>query len=194
MNDDKMRYNRRTKSYITNYLDYSSIQNYLISAISNLAQNINLLDTKVSILMGTSGLILGLIVTCRSNVYYAYLIFKTNTVTNFVFFFLVACYLFSLFETFYFGLKSLISRIGKSKHDSLWFFSTENKKTSEDQYYKKVYDLSDKEMIKSLSSEVYKLNSINCIKIKNSKFSIVFFSISCFMVLLIFIVVGIVYL
>ena len=52
--------------------NYDNTIDFLKQAISDLTGNLTLLDTKISIVMATVGVILGLVVTCKSNVLKAY--------------------------------------------------------------------------------------------------------------------------
>ena len=58
--------------------NYEHNSDFLKSAISDLAGNLALVDTKISIILATVGVVLGLVVACKSNILRAY-DFYSNT-------------------------------------------------------------------------------------------------------------------
>ena len=127
--------------------NYEHNSDFLKSAISDLAGNLALVDTKISIILATVGVVLGLVVACKSNILRAYDFYSNTCVWKL---------------TFVFGIRCVMIRFGKSKTKSLWFFKTEEYDgISEKTYVEKAIESTDKTILNSLASEVYKLNQIN---------------------------------
>lgn len=175
--------------------NYEHSSDFLKSAISDLAGNLALLDTKISIILATVGVILGLVVACKSNILKAYDFYSNACVWKVLFLFLSFAYILSIILTFVFGIRCVMIRFGKSKTKSLWFFKTEEYGgISEKNYVEKAIKTQDETILNSLASEVYKLNKINNKKMNEGKRTIVFFSISCAIISLLMMMVGVFYL
>jgi len=176
-------------------LSYDSTNDFLKVAISDLTGNLTLLDTKISIIMATVGVILGLVVACKSNVLKAYYFYENICIFKVVFMLLSAAYIVSIIFTFVYGIKCIMIRFGKSKSSSLWFFQTEDYGgITEQNYIKKVKYMTDESIMKNLAVEVYKLNRINNRKMLTGKTTIILFAISCAIISALMIMVGISYL
>ena len=177
------------------YKDYSNTNDFLKTAISDLTGNLTLLDTKISIVLATVGVVLGLVVACKSNVLKAYYFYSENCLFKFIFLSLSLAYIISIITTFIFGIKCIMIRFGKSKSSSLWFFKTEAYGgITEQKYIQNIRRMSDEYIMKNLAVEVYKLNTINNRKMRAGKTTIVMFSISCAFIAALMIMVGISYL
>ena len=190
MGESKLEKNR--KELKTNYDNTSE---FLKAAISNLTGNITLLDTKISIILATVGVVLGLIIACKSNVLKAYYFFANNYFFKVLFLFLSGILIIGIIMTFAFGIKCIMIRFGKSKSSSLFFFNTETYGgISERDYMQKIIKMSDEEIMKNLADEVYKLNTINNQKMRAGKITITLFAITCAVIAALMILVGIKYL
>ena len=175
--------------------NYDEKIDFLKAAISDLAGNLALLDTKISIIMATVGVILGLVVACKSNILKAYYFYLDNCCLKHIFLLLSVAYIISVVITFVYGIKCIIIRFGKSKSSSLWFFDTvAYGGISEREYVHRIKHISDKDIMKNLSVEVYKLNIINNRKMRSGKMTIIIFSISCAIIAALMTMVGISYL
>lgn len=159
---------------------YLEINDFLKSAITDLTGNLTLLDTKVSIVIATVGVILGLVVACKSNILKAYYFYTTNRWLMLLFVSLSISYIISIVMSFVFGVKCIFVRFGNSQSKSLWFFKTEKYGgISEKNYIYKVKKMTTKELTNNLAVEVYKLNMINNCKMHNARITMIMFSISC---------------
>lgn len=175
--------------------NYNDTNDFLKAAISDLTGNLTLIDTKISIIMATVGVILGLVVACKSNIIKAYYFYDDICIFKTVFLLLSAAYIVSVIITFVYGIKCIMIRFGKSNSSSLWFFKTADYGgITEQNYIRKVRNMTDKSIMKNLSVEVYKLNSINNCKMHTGKLTIIMFSISCTIISALMIMVGISYL
>ena len=183
--------NRKGKSKSS----YDRTNDFLKVAISDLTGNLTLLDTKISIIMATVGIILGLVVACKRNVLKAYYFYENICIFKTVFLLLSAAYIVSTIFTFVYGIKCIMIRFGKSKSSSLWFFQTEDYDgITEQNYIKRVKYMTDESIMKNLAVEVYKLNRINNRKMLTGKTTIILFAISCAIISALMIMVGISYL
>lgn len=183
------------KVKITLKPNYDNTSDFLKSAISDLTGNLALLDTKTSIIMATTGVILGLVVACKSNILKSYYFYEDICILKAVFLLLSISYIASIIVTFIYGLKCIMIRFGKSKSSSLWFFQTEDfGGISERNYIRKVQHITEESIMKNLAIEVYKLNSINNRKMRTGKITIILFAISCAIISALMIMVGISYL
>lgn len=190
MRENKLK--NRTRKCISSY---DSTNDFLKVAISDLTGNLTLLDTKISIIMATVGVILGLVVACKSNILKAYYFYEDICIFKAVFLLLSAAYIVSIIFTFVYGIKCIMIRFGKSKSSSLWFFQTEdNGGITEQNYIKRVKYMTDESIMKNLAVEVYKLNRINNRKMLTGKTTIILFAISCAIISALMIMVGISYL
>lgn len=190
MRENKLK-NRTRKSKSS----YNSTNDFLKMAISDLTGNLTLLDTKISIIMATVGVILGLVVACKRNILKAYYFYEDICIFKAVFLLLSAAYIVSIIFTFVYGIKCIMIRFGKSKSSSLWFFQTEDYDgITEQNYIKRVKYMTDESIMKNLAVEVYKLNRINNRKMLTGKTTIILFAISCAIISALMIMVGISYL
>lgn len=190
MRENKLK--NRTRKCISSY---DSTNDFLKVAISDLTGNLTLLDTKISIIMATVGVILGLVVACKSNILKAYYFYEDICIFKAIFLLLSAAYIVSIIFTFVYGIKCIMIRFGKSKSSSLWFFQTEdNGGITEQNYIKRVKYMTDESIMKNLAVEVYKLNRINNRKMLTGKTTIILFAISCAIISALMIMVGISYL
>ena len=175
--------------------DNSNTSDFLKAAISDLTGNLTLLDTKISLIMATVGVVLGLVVACKSNVLKAYHFYEDICIFKAIFLLLSVAYIVSVIITFVYGIKCVMIRFGKSKSSSLWFFQTEDYGgITEQNYLQKVKHMTDESITKNLAVEVYKLNRINNRKMRTGKITIIMFAISCAIISALMIMVGISYL
>lgn len=173
----------------------NTTNDFLFAAISNLAGNLNFLDTKISIVMAAVGVVLGLVVACKSNILRAYNYYSECCVLKVVFMLLSFVSILSMLFVFVFGIRCIMVRFGKSESPSMWFFRTVNYGgIPEQEYYQKIKQMTDKDVTNSLSSELYKLNSINDRKMRAGRAAIVSFFISCISLFFSMFMVGIAYL
>lgn len=185
-----MRHHKRT---IDSNCDHTN--DFLKVAISDLTGNLMLLDTKISIIMATAGVIMGLVIACKSNILRAYYFYSNHCFLKFIFLLLSTVYIISIIVTFAFGIKCIMIRFGKSESPSLWFFKTEDYGgISEQCYMQKVKHMTNEKIMKNLAIEVYKLNKINNRKMRAGRLTVVLFSISCVIIVALLLMVGIFYL
>ena len=105
--------------------NYEHNSDFLKSAISDLAGNLALVDTKISIILATVGVVLGLVVACKSSILRAYDFYSNTCVWKALFLFLSFACIVSIILTFVFGVRCVMIIFVKSKTKSLLFFITE---------------------------------------------------------------------
>lgn len=175
-------------------INFDSTNDFLKAAISDITGNLALLDTKISIVMATVGVILGLVVACKSNILRAFHYYLAICPFNILFLLLAGLYIISVIGVFVRGINCITIRFGKSKISSLWFFETEDYGgISESEYLYRITHMSSDDITENLANEVYKLNTINNRKMHAGKRTIVLFSISCAIIATLMIMVGISY-
>jgi len=172
--------------------NFESKKSVLLAAISDLSGNLKLIDTKVSIIIASSGIFFGGLINCRSNILKAYRSFESFPLCKYFFFGVALIYIISILALLFFGIRTIIPRIGKSKRFSIWFFNTDD--VSEDEYKTKIQKYSDENLIDTLESEVYKLNKINRTKIHQSQKAVISFVFSFGSFLTVMMMVGLYYL
>ena len=64
------------KHVIKEPINCDSTNDFLKAAITDITGNLALLDTKISIVMATVGVILGLVVACKSNIFGYFLYYQ----------------------------------------------------------------------------------------------------------------------
>lgn len=191
MSYKRERLKKNKQEYSSNY---NNTSDFLKAAISDLTGNLTLLDTKISLIMATVGVVLGLVVACKSNVLKAYHFYEDICIFKAIFLLLSVAYIVGVIITFVYGIKCIMIRFGKSK-SSLWFFQTEDYGgITEQNYLQKVKHMTDESITKNLAVEVYKLNRINNRKMRTGKTTIIMFAISCAIISALMIMVGISYL
>ena len=166
------------KDGVNNKKLYQNKQTFLIAAINDISGNIRFLDTKVSIVVATIGVILMAYVNCRGNIMRVYLETQNNCVLRIVFLFSVILYIASQSTTVFFAIRTISVRENNTlKYKSLWYIG--DKTISFKEYYFEVQRINERDIIKNLTFELYKLNRINTIKMKYTKKTIVAFQWTC---------------
>lgn len=130
---------------------------FLISAINNITQFIQLSDTKISIVMAAN---IGIIAIFLSSFSAPHI---NQSLLYYIFYLMMVLFIVFWGLSMLFSVLSIKSRISKCSYKSNWFFST-----NEFDYltkFEEIYRMNSKEIIKNLSVELYKLNRIHMQKI-----------------------------
>ena len=152
-------------------------QSFLASAISDISTYIQLADTKVSIIMAAVVAILIGIAACYEPI--------GQVVANIVpcswigvsFIISATVGAVSIILVFLFGNLTIQSHRCKINYKSKWFLSMSTKEYSFDEFSKDVNKMTDEDIIKNMSAELYKLNDINRQKMKTMKWTLHSFSL-----------------
>lgn len=153
-------------------IDYSKTQNFLISAISDISGYIKFLDTKVSIIMAALGVIISGTINCRETVFNTY-----NKIQKYSFLNIFMCIVMLLFSlcvilVFFWGLCTIKAHYCSIDYKSAWFIKDKKEDYSFEAYKHEVENMTSKDVIDTLSAELYKLNDIYKQKAKTTKCAI----------------------
>ncbi len=152
-------------------------QNFLSSAISDIASYIQLADTKVSIIMAAVVAILVGIFTCYELVSKLVCNIKPCTWIGVLFIIFAVIGVISTVTVFLFGILTIGSHSSDINYKSKWFLVQPTKKYSFEEYSKDVQKMTDDDIIKNMAAELYKLNDINRQKMKTMKWTTYSFSV-----------------
>lgn len=153
-------------------------QNFLMGGISDIATYIQLADTKVLIIMGsTVALIVG-ILACYQLIGEWVAKIKPCTWLGVTFSVVFLLCIISVVAVFLFGILTIRGHSSNINYESKWFLSKNTKIYSFDAYLRDVHNMSDEDVIDNMAAELYKLNDINRQKFKPMKWTIYSFSAS----------------
>ncbi len=152
-------------------------QSFLASAISDISTYIQLADTKVSIILAAVVAILVGIAACYEPIGQVVSNIIPCSWIGVLFAIFVAIGAVSIILVFLFGILTIRSHSCKINYKSKWFFSKSTKEYSFDEFSKDINKMSDEDIIKNMSAELYKLNYINRQKMKTMKWTLQSFSL-----------------
>lgn len=152
-------------------------QSFLANAISDISAYIQLIDTKVSIIMAAAVAVLVGIIACYEPIEKAVSNMIPCSWTSVLFIISVTLGFVSIILMFLFGNLTLRSHYCKIDYTSNWFLSKSIKEYSFDEFSNDIDKMTDEDIIKNMSAELYKLNDINRQKMKTMKWTLLFFSI-----------------
>lgn len=164
-------------------------QAFLSSAIADISSYIQLIDTKVSIIMAAIVAILAGAASCYE--------FITDNLDDIVpcswkgigIVFFTSVEVLSIIFIFVFGILTIRSHSSKVNYKSKWFLVKSTKEYSFDEFKKDVLVMSDEDVIENMSAELYKLNDINRQKSLTYKYALVSFSASLIMMAILILLV-----
>lgn len=152
-------------------------QNFFASAIVGITTWIQLIDTKVSILMGALVAIIVGIVACYEPIWKVVkLILPCRWKYVLLIIFTVAGVI-STIVVFVFGLMTLRGHTCIINYKSKWYLPKSTKEYSFDEYSKDVQRMNDNDIIINMAAELYKLNDMHRQKAKTMKWALYAFSI-----------------
>ncbi len=152
-------------------------QSFLASAIADISAYIQLADTKVSIIMAAVVAILVGILTCCNPIGKLIAQIIPCSWIGVLFIIISVIGAISIIAVFLFGILTIRSHSCIINYKSKWFLSKSTKEYSFDEFSKDVEKMSDEDIIKNMSAELYKLNDINRQKMKTMKWTLYSFSI-----------------
>ena len=153
-------------------------QSFLSSAISDISSYIQLVDTKVSIIMAAVVAIIVGVFSCYEPIFEIIKKVKPCSwigVTLIIFNILLVI---SLIGIFVFGILTLRSHSSNIGYKSKWFLHQSTKEYSFDAYKADVLLMNDDDIIENMAAELYKLNDINRQKSKTYKWTLISFAIT----------------
>lgn len=151
-------------------------QTFLSSAISDVSTYIQLVDSKVSIIMAAVVAILVGIAACYEPIGKAMnKIIPSSWHVILTLLFLILCVI-SIALVLIFGILTIKWHSCKIDYKSKWYITKSSKEYSFKEYYKDISRMTDEDIIENMSAELYKLNDINQQKAKTMKVTIIGFS------------------
>ena len=157
-------------------------QAFLSSAISDISSVIQLLDTKVSIIMGSLIALMGGLLACYESIIQAFARVEPNSWRGVLIAIIGILFFVSFAMVFAFGILTVRGRVSQVAYKSKWFVLKPTKEYSLAQYQQDVISMSNEDIIEDMAAELYKLNDINRRKMKTANMTIVWFAATLVMV------------
>lgn len=152
-------------------------QTFLANAITDISTYIQLLDTKVSIIMATVVAIVGGVVSCNEPLGKAVVNIVPCSWSGVLFIIFVLLFVISFIMVLLFGILTIRGHLSIVNYKSKWFLAQSTKEYSFDAFLNDVQIMSDEDIIKNMTAELYKLNDINRQKMKTFKWTLYSFSL-----------------
>ena len=165
-------------------------QAFLSNAIGDISSYIQLVDTKVSIIMAAVVAIFVGAATCNDPISEAIKKIQPCSWIGVFFMIISILCLISIILVFLFGLLTVRGHSSTIKYKSKWFIAQSAKEYSFNDYSKDIQKMTDEDIIINMAAELYKLNDINRQKLKSFKWTLI--SFTAFLISLAFIVVVII--
>ena len=147
-------------------------QTFLTNAISDIATNIQLADTKVSIIMGSLVAFIAGILACNEQIFH---VLSSINPCSWLGVSIVAFALLlflSILAVFVFGILTIRGHVSNIGYKSKWFLSGVSKEYSFDAYKQDLHAMTNDDIIENMGAELYKLNDINQQKARTLKWVI----------------------
>jgi len=147
-------------------------QVFLSNAISDISTYIQLVDTKVSIIMGSLVALIAGILACYEPIFQAFSNIKPCSWLGICIIIFTLLYLLSLIAVFVFGILTIRGHISNIGFKSKWFLPQSTKEYSFVVYKQDIEAMTEGDIIENMAAELYKLNDINRQKVKTMKWAI----------------------
>lgn len=147
-------------------------QSFLSSAISDISSCIQLIDTKVSIIMASMLALVATVATCYEAIYNAMKKICPCSWIGVFIIILIMCFTLSFGAVFVFGILTLRGHVSNTGYKSKWFIIQPTSTYSFDQYRSDIKKMNEEEIINNMAAELYKLNDINRQKLKTNKWAL----------------------
>jgi hypothetical protein len=168
---------KQTQKRIDTAAVYSVRQNFLSSAIADISNYIQLMDTKVSIIMAAQGVIiaglLSLYNEIKDTMSYCNSVLEKTTLFTATVGVMVTTVL-----VYMYGMRTLKARYAKLDCATSWFVSAESAKKGYEQYLQDFMSKEDGDLIGDMAAELYKINDINRQKMLDVNKTVKAFSVS----------------
>ena len=136
-------------------------QSFFSSAISDISAYIQLVDTKVSIIMAAVVAIIMGGVACYELIENLISLVKPCSWQGVALIISTTALVVSIAGVFVFGILTIRSHSSKIGYNSKWFLPQSTKEYSFDAYKEDILSMSDEDIIVNMAAELYKLNDIN---------------------------------
>lgn len=159
-------------------------QAFLASAITDISTYIQLSDTKVSIIMGTTVALIASVFSWYDHIQEFFTQFAMVSIRSYIICIFLIFDFVSVLAVFILGIITIHGHSPNLKYRSKWFLPQTSKEYSFISYKKDVCSMTDKDIIENMAAELYKLNDIN-----RKKSATTNWTIRCFAASLIFSIV-----
>lgn len=136
-------------------------QSFFSSTISDISAYIQLVDTKVSIIMAAVVAIIMGGVACYELIENLISLVKPCSWQGVALIISTTALVVSIAGVFVFGILTIRSHSSKIGYNSKWFLPQSTKEYSFDAYKEDILSMSDEDIIVNMAAELYKLNDIN---------------------------------
>jgi hypothetical protein len=153
-------------------------QMFLSNAITDISAYIQLIDTKVSIIMGSLIALIAGILACYEPIIGAFSNIKPCSWIGICVVIFIWVYAISFIAVFIFGILTICGHSSNIGYKSKWFLTKSTKEYSFDVYLQDIEAMTYKDIIENMAAELYKLNDINRQKAITMKWTIWSFSSS----------------
>lgn len=159
---------------------------FLTNAITNISSCIQLIDTKVSIIMGVmAALIFAYATTILEKIY----TIKLYSVYGFLETVILLLCFITLLGVIYFGILTIRPHNVKIAYSSKWYINKSVDDYSLTLYLKELYEMTEDDFLENMAVELYKLNDINRQKVLSYKCMIRYLAIFILSVAFLFVMI-----
>lgn len=160
----------------TNCESVDAKQSFLSSAITDISTYIQLVDTKVSIIMAAVVAIIVGVFACYEPIWKVVSQVKPCSWVGVALILFTMVFVIDLIAFFVFGILTIRGHSSKIGYKSKWFLTQSTKEYSFDAFKVDIQSMNNDDIIENMVAELYKLNDINRQKHKTYKWSLVSFS------------------
>ncbi len=147
-------------------------QAFLSSAISDIANCIQLSDTKVSIIMGSLVAFVAAILACYDPIFCVLSSVNPCSWLGVSLVIFTMLFFLSIIAAFTFGILTIRGHVSNIGYKSKWFLSLSHREYSFDAYRQDLQAMTNDDIIENMGAELYKLNDINQQKAKTMKWTL----------------------
>lgn len=153
-------------------------QMFLSNAISDIASYIQLLDTKISIIMGALVALMAGILACYDPIIKAFMKINPCSWLGISTFILCFVCLISLIIVFLCGILTIRGHSSNISYNSKWYLGQSKLEYSFEEYKKDVMSMTQRDILENMAAELFKLNDIFRQKARTMKWALRAFSTS----------------
>lgn len=155
---------------------YEMKQTFLANAITDISSNVQLIDTKVSIIMAAVVAITVGLLSGYDNIIKLFSSILPCSWRGVALLITAGANAASLLCIFIFGILTIRGHSSNVSYHSKWFFCKATKEYSLDSYKSDIWNMSERDIIENMAVELYKLNDINRQKLFTCKWTLRFFT------------------
>ena len=155
---------------------YEMKQTFLSNAITDISSNVQLIDTKVSIIMAAVVAIIVGLLSGYDNIINLCSSILPCSWRGVALLITVGANAASLLCIFIFGILTIRGHSSNVSYHSKWFLCKSTKEYSLDSYKSDIWNMSERDIIENMAVELYKLNDINRQKLLTCKWTLRFYT------------------